>query len=143
MRLFFLFFLFVLAAANGLAQPGSVYYVTSAPSGACNPYDGLQVVISTGSLYVCKSGTWFAAASGGGGTVTSVGISSNLGTASGSPVTTSGTLTLTGAASNIVSLFTGCSGTDYLGADDACHAASGGSPGGANCAVQFNNSSSF
>src|SRR5579863_3515122 len=75
MRLFFLFFLFVLAAANGLAQPGSVYYVTSAPSGACNAYDGLQVVISTGGLYVCKSGTWFAAASGGGGSSTVTTIS--------------------------------------------------------------------
>jgi hypothetical protein len=33
---------------------------------------------------------------------------------------------VSGTAANVVSLFTGCSGTNYLGADGACHSATGG-----------------
>lgn len=46
-------------------------------------------------------------------------------------------------AANIVSLFSTCSGTQYLGADGACHNATGGSPGGSSGQMQFNSSSSF
>lgn len=60
------------------------------------------------------------------GSVTSVGLSTNLGTVSGSPVTGSGTLTNTVTAANVVSLFSTCSGTQYLGADGACHTPSSG-----------------
>jgi hypothetical protein len=45
-------------------------------------------------------------------------------------------------SSAIVSLFTGCSGTLYLGADGACHAASG-SPAGSSGTVQWNNGGAF
>jgi hypothetical protein len=47
------------------------------------------------------------------------------------------------SAANIVAAFSSCSGTQYLGADGACHTASGGSPGGSSGNVQYNNSSSF
>jgi hypothetical protein len=57
---------------------------------------------------------------------------------------TSGTVLLKGSgsggfssasASDVVSLFTSCSGTQYLGADGACHTASGGSGGGSGYVV--------
>ena len=49
----------------------SVNYVTVAPSGTCSPSSPLQVVNSSGTIYVCKSGTW-ASAAGSGGTLNSV-----------------------------------------------------------------------
>jgi hypothetical protein len=42
-------------------------------------------------------------------------------------------------ASNVVGLFSSCSGTQYLGADGNCHTASGGStPGGSSGTLQYN-----
>lgn len=72
------------------------------------------------------------------GTVTSVGLSMPSGfTVAGTPITSNGTLAVTtslsgvvkgsaggfttAAASDIIGLFSGCSGTAYLGADGACH----------------------
>ena len=63
---------------------------------------------------------------GGGGSVTSVGLSTNLGTVTGSPVTTSGTITNTVSAAQVVALFSTCSGVQYLGADGSCHNSGGG-----------------
>ena len=74
----------------------------------------------------------------GSGTVTSVSLTMPTGfSIGGSPVVNSGTLAVTtslsgvlkgtgsgfasAAASDVISLFTGCSGTQYLGADGACH----------------------
>lgn len=74
-------------------------------------------VLTTNSVGV---GTW-APASGGSGTVTS----------SGSPVFgniskfTTSTNIAPAAAADIVGLFSTCSGTQYLGADGACHNSSG------------------
>lgn len=48
----------------------------------------------------------------------------------------------TAVASNIVTLFSGCSGILSLGADGACHAA-GGTPGGAANSAQYNNAGAF
>ena len=70
-------------------------------------------------------------------------------TSSGSPVTgniakfTSSTNIAPAAAANIVSLFSGCSGTLYLGADGACHNAGGSaSAAGGTNAVEYNSGSS-
>jgi hypothetical protein len=47
-------------------------------------------------------------------------------------------------ASDVVALFSTCSGTQYLGADGACHTPSGGgTPGGSSGDVQYNGSGSF
>lgn len=48
-------------------------------------------------------------------------------------------------AADVVALFSTCSGTQYLGADGACHTASGGggTPGGTNGQLQYNNSGAF
>ena len=48
-------------------------------------------------------------------------------------------------AANVVSLFSACSGTQYLGADGACHTATGGagSPGGSSGQLQYNSSGSL
>jgi hypothetical protein len=64
---------------------------------------------------------------------TSAACSTGNVTASGSPVSgnvpkfTSGTNIAPAAAGDIVGLFSACSGTQYLGADGACHNAGGGS----------------
>ena len=47
------------------------------------------------------------------------------------------------ASSDVIALFTSCSGTQYLGADGACHSAGGGTPGGSNGQMQYNNSGAF
>lgn len=130
-RILFLFFLFIFSAAAQIIYI-QVQSNTANPSGSCNPRSYLVFNRSTNQLLGCN-GTWAVLATGGGGlgTVTSVGFSSNIGTVMGSPVTTSGTITLTSVAANIISLFSGCSGTLYLGADGACHSATpSGSAGG-------------
>lgn len=100
-----------------------VKYTNADPVGVCMNNSTLVSNYNNGKLWRCFMGTWTeVTGGGGGGTVSSVALSSNLGTVTGSPVTTSGTLTLTGAASDITALFSGCSGTQYLGADGACHA---------------------
>ena len=129
------------------------------------------------SLFTTCSGTQYLGADGAchnanSGTVTSVALTVPSGfSVTGSPLTTSGTLAITGtlnvaaggtgvgtltgpikgngtsaftaaAAADIVGLFSTCSGTQYLGADGACHNA-GGTPAGSNTQVQFNSSGSF
>lgn len=44
---------------------------------------------------------------------------------------------------DVVALFSGCSGIQYLGADGNCHTAGSGTPGGSNGAVQGNISNAF
>ena len=46
------------------------------------------------------------------------------------------------AAADVVTLFSGCSGVNYLGADGACHLPTG-TPGGSTGQIQFNNSGIF
>ncbi len=49
------------------------------------------------------------------------------------------------ASADVIAMFSGCSGTQYLGADGACHTASGGggSPGGSSGQLQYNNAGAF
>lgn len=97
----------------------------------------------------CDASTFLRAdghcvAPAGTGSVTSVALTMPSGfTVSGSPITGAGTLGVstslsgplkgtgsgftTALASDIVGLFSTCSGVQYLGADGACHAAGGGS----------------
>ncbi len=132
--------LLIFLAASSLAPAQSLYSGvdnrSTDPSGACTYQAGptyfgrLQYNVTNGNLWGCQGGTWTlvtSAGGGGGGTVTSVGLSTNLGTVTGSPVTTSGTLTNTVSAAQVVSLFSTCSGVQYLGADGACHNYSPGS----------------
>ena len=69
-----------------------------------------------------SSGSNNCATPAGSGTVTSSGspVSGNI------PKFTTATNIAPAAASDIVSLFSSCSGVQYLGADGACHAAAGG-----------------
>ena len=128
---------FILLPALALAQnqrtTGTIM-VWAAPSGTCLANSPMEYYSSGNQYWGCVlptiaslTGTWTQVGSGGGGgTVTSVGFSTNLGTAGGTPVTTSGTLTQTVTAANVVSLFSTCSGVLYLGADGACHAPGSG-----------------
>ncbi len=117
-------------AVVGYAQPYNlgVQYVNTDPSPTCTIRSILVSNYANGKLWQCQGGTYVDIAGGGGGsgTVTSVALSTNLGTVTGSPVTTSGTLTNTVSAAQVVGLFSACSGVQYLGADGACHAYSPG-----------------
>ncbi len=112
------------------AQPYilGVQYTNVDPSPTCTIRSILVSNEANGKLWQCQSGTYMdiSGGGGGGGTVTSVALSTNLGTVTGSPVTTSGTLTNTVSAAQVVSLFSTCSGVQYLGADGACHAPGSG-----------------
>lgn len=106
--------------------------VFAVPSGVCAANSPVRYYAPATTPYGCTlasitslTGTW-AAMGGGGGTVNSVGFSSNFGTVMGSPVTTSGTLAFSAAAADIVGLFSTCSGVQYLGADGACHTPAAG-----------------
>lgn len=96
----------------------------------------------------------------GNGTVTSVSLTMPSGfTVVGSPITTAGAISVTTAlngvlkgngsgfttstSTDIVGLFSSCSGVQYLGADGACHTPPNGTPGGANTDIQFNNGGVF
>lgn len=125
--------------ANGIqVNTGSTYVNTAATSANV-------IALWSGS---CSSSTFLrgdgACAAAGGGSVSSVALTMPSGfSVSGSPVTSSGTLAVTtslngvlkgngsgfttSVAADIVGLFSGCSGTQYLGADGACHSAGGGS----------------
>jgi len=88
----------------------------------------------SGSCFLAGNGTCVAAA--GTGTVTTTGSPdvADLAAFSGASSITAAT------AAQVVALFTGCSGTEYLGADGACHTGTGtvtttGSPGSANIAA--------
>ena len=82
-------------------------------------------------------GTFVADLSTGGGSVTVTGspIAGELTKFSGPNSITNA------AATDVVNAFTGCSGTQYLGADGACHSASGSPPNGPTNSVQTNNGS--
>lgn len=60
-------FSFPLMAQN----PGPVYPVTTAPSGACGA-NIMRLVGPGGTVYTCQSGTWAQISGGGGGSVTAV-----------------------------------------------------------------------
>ncbi len=112
------------------AQPYilGVQYTNVDPSPTCTIRSILISNYANGKLWQCQSGTYVNISGGGGGsgTVTSVALSTNLGTVTGSPVTVAGTLTNTVSAAQVVGLFSTCSGVQYLGADGACHAAGTG-----------------
>jgi hypothetical protein len=52
--------------------PGFINYVTSAPSGTCSQGVPAQIVMGTGDIYTCQTGTWAKAGGSGAGAVTSV-----------------------------------------------------------------------
>lgn len=93
----------VIAHAQFYRSPG-VILVGTAPSGSCSGANAGQLVVSTGTLYTCQSGTWAAIAGGGGSMVyPGAGIPVSTGTAwgtsktapSGAIVGTTDTQTLT------------------------------------------------
>lgn len=139
----------------------AVATITNAPTGGVAP-GSIEFALDTDALYYWSGSAWVEITGGGGGsgTVTDVSVvtaNGLAGTVANSTTTPAITLstTITGvllgdgtaissaASSDIIGLFSGCSGTDYLGADGACHAVGGGTPGGANTDVQYNSSGSF
>ncbi len=131
-------FIFLALAFPLLAQnqrtTGTIM-VWAAPSGVCLANSPMEYYSAGNQLWGCVlpaitslTGTWTQITGGGGGsgTVTSIGFSTNLGTVTASPVTSSGTIINTVSAAQVVSLFSTCSGTQYLGADGACHTAGTG-----------------
>lgn len=102
--------------------------------------------------YLRADGTWAAPPGGGSGTVTSVGITTagatDAVTISGSPVTTSGNITVTvntfSSTTAGVVPSSGGGTSNFLRADGTWAAPGGsGSPGGSTTQVQFNDGGSF
>lgn len=60
----FLFSLFLWPAQGQVTQPSGVILVSAAPSGACSAGAAGQLVVSTGVIYTCQSGTWGIAGGG-------------------------------------------------------------------------------
>lgn len=83
-------------------------------NGAAIPTSGMLKGNASGQIVAAVTGTDYAPSTSG----TAVLKGSGSGGFSGA------------GASDIVNLFSGCSGTQYLGADGACHTSSGGSGGG-------------
>lgn len=114
---------------SALLNVGRMYRVTDGSTATdCSSGNGNTTV-------VCFSNGASWASMGGGGGLVDPG-------SNGVIKRTSLNTTSAAGASDIVSLFSACSGTQYLGADGACHAG-GGTPGGSNNSLQFNNSSAF
>lgn len=95
-----LLLLTALLTASALAQTGNTTTINFAgvPAGTCGP-TMFGVNAATGDLYDCKAGAWnLVSSAGGGGTVTSVGLTVNstspsgIYTVTGSPVIAAGTL---------------------------------------------------
>lgn len=124
--------------ANGLLVGNPSTYVTTAA--VSSDVIGLWGATCNNTTYLRGDGLCEAPPGSGGGTVSSVGLTMPSGfTVGGSPVTGSSVLSITttlsgvlkgtgsgfttAAGADIVGLFSGCTGTDYLGADAACHAA--------------------
>jgi hypothetical protein len=101
----------------------------SATANACTSFT--TITVDATHLYAAGGG-----GGGGGGGVTGSGTSGKI------PKWTSSSALGDSAASDIVNEFSGCSGTQYLGADGSCHSASG-SPGGTNHQTQINSSGAF
>jgi hypothetical protein len=124
--------------ANGLLMGNpSTYVTTAATSGSVIP---LWSGTCNSTTFLRGDGQCQAPPGGGGGTVSSVGLTMPSGfTVTGSPVTGSSVLAVTttlsgvlkgtgsgitaAAASDVVALFSSCTGTQYLGADGNCHTA--------------------
>jgi hypothetical protein len=110
--------------ANFSRQPYVVPFVeiSATPTGACLPYGAVVMVRSTGAVWLCVLGTWVQLiGSGGGGGLTSVGLSMPTGfTVTGSPRTTNGTIAVTTSLSGILKASGGAfsaatAGTDHVG----------------------------
>lgn len=142
--------------STGLVTSGTVGYVDF----VTNSISRLRIM-GDGSWTVNSSvGTsGYPLLSGGAGTTPSWGQLDLSTAATGTLAVThggSGVATLTGplkgngasafsaaVAADIVGLFSSCSGTQYLGADGACHNGGSGSPAGIDTQVQFNDGGSF
>lgn len=124
--------------ASGILVGNPSTYITTAATSA-NVISLFSGTCNIGT-FLRADGQCATASGSGGGTVSSVGLTMPTGfTVTGSPVTGSSsigvTTTLSGvlkgtgsgfanaAASDVVALFSTCSGTQYLGADAACHTA--------------------
>lgn len=86
---------FLAVRCSAQVGPGYLFYVQTAPSGACSSSQGPQYVLGSGLLYTCQSGTWAQVGGGGSGTVTNVTFTGDGTVLSSTPsaaVTTSGTL---------------------------------------------------
>lgn len=134
--------------ASGTYSGNTTEFATVGASSAagCAEFDSSGNVTSTGSACASGSVTSISVASSNGFAGSSSGGSTpslTLSTTVTGPLKGNGTAISAASASDIVGLFTGCSGTQYLGADGACHSASGGSPGGSSSDVQYNSSGSF
>jgi hypothetical protein len=121
-------------------------YISGTPLAAFSTATNVTPATSANvvALFSGCSGTQYLGAdgachTGGAGSVTSSGYSS------GTPLAAFSTATnvTPATSSNVVALFSGCSGTQYLGADGGCHTAGSGTPGGLAGAVQGNGGSGF
>ncbi len=123
------------AAGPGGGGSGSI------TGGTCT--NQLVSALSTGGVPTCSSVSNAMVSSGldavkiGSGAVSNTEFGYLDGVTSGIQGQIDGKQATLSAASTIVNLFSGCSGTQYLGADGACHAASGASPGGSPNQIQI------
>jgi len=114
----------VTLTGNNSTQPStpigyiSLLLSTGAPTGSCTQNQrAMDISSSPGAEYNCPNGAWNAITGGGGG-----GGLADPGS-NGIVKRTALNITAVAAAADITGLFSGCSGTQYLGADGGCHTA--------------------
>ncbi len=106
------------------AVAGGIVFVKVDPSGTCtNPNSPMQYNYVNGKEWGCQAGTWTQVSGGGGGGAT---IAHTLNVIKGDNAGNGISAGFAATGAGIVGLFSGCSGTQYLGADGACHAAGTG-----------------
>lgn len=146
MKTCLLVLLLVAAATFAPAQLQPIYgtYGSGAPGAStpCAKIGDHYVDISAGTLYVAatisltrtsSSCTWQAGSGGGLGDPGSNGIVKR----------TALNTTTAATSTDVIALFSTCSGTQYLGADGACHNSSGGASSGTNTVQVGNGSGGF
>ncbi len=106
------------------AVAGGIVFVKVDPAGTCtNPNSPMQYNYVNGREWGCQAGTWTQVSGGGGGGAT---IAHTLNVIKGDNAGNGLDAGFAATAPGIVSLFSTCSGTQYLGADGACHTAGTG-----------------
>ena len=108
-------------------------FLSADPVGSCSAVSGVYVNPGSGNTWSCTSGAW--AQQNGGGSSGSTGLADpgSNGIVKRTAPNVTGLITF----SDIVALFSGCTGTEYLGVDGGCHTASGSGNAGQYAAVTY------
>lgn len=110
--LFFLLLFFKLSPAQVIVGNYGITYVFAAPTGTCSSSAVIQVVVGSGAVYSCQSGSWAQIGGSSGGAVLPF---------PGIVFATSGSAGRISTSSDIISLWSGtCSASTFLQGAGAC-----------------------